>query len=187
MLSKQEWSADPHDLGEEWTLEKLLAIRQKVDAKELEEIPCNIKGCTEKPLFDTVPISNYVIPVLHIIIGIGNALVGSIFEWVEQRVEQLAEAEIISRNNILSAEINLDDAVEEYNNWLQNEGIRLMECMLEEKGIQVQLKAKEDAKKLIIMDRLVRRELNDRNRVHLLLKPRDYKLQRNNTTIGLMG
>jgi hypothetical protein len=187
MLSKHEWSADPHDLGEEWTLEKLLAIRQKVDAKELEEIPCNIKGCMEKPLFDTVPISNYVIPVLHVIIGIGNALVGSIFEWVEQRVEQLAEAEIISRNNILSAEINLDDAVEEYNNWLQNEGIRLTECMLEKKGIQVQLKAKDDAKKLIIMDRLVRRELNDRNRVHLLLKPREYKLQRNNTTIGLMG
>jgi hypothetical protein len=59
-------------------------------------------------LFDAVPISNYILPILHIVIGIGSALVGSIFEWVEERIEQLTEAEITARNIILSAEINLD-------------------------------------------------------------------------------
>jgi len=79
----------------------------------------NLKGCTQKPLFAAVPISNYIAPVLHLVIGIGNILVDSIFEWVEQIVEQLTEEEVVARNNILSAEINIKNSECYFNEWLE--------------------------------------------------------------------
>jgi len=95
----------------------------------------NLKGCTQKPLFDAVPISNYIAPVLHLVIGIGNILVDSIFEWVEQRVEQLTEEEVVACNNILSAEINIKNSECYFNEWLENDGIYHTDSILEKSNI----------------------------------------------------
>jgi hypothetical protein len=79
MLSKQKWSLLSHELGEEWTIEKLLQIREQVENNTLLPTPTNLKGCTETPLFDAAPISNYIVPVLHLLVGIGNILVDSLY------------------------------------------------------------------------------------------------------------
>jgi len=128
MLSKQKWSADQHDLGEEWKF-------------------------TEKPLFDSVPIRNYIVPVLHLAIGIENILVDAIFEWVEQRIEQLSEEEVIACNKLLSAEINLDTCTGQHTDWLQNDGIKLTDLLLEKRIIQQQLDEKNEENRLVITDR----------------------------------
>ena len=52
--------------------------------EELVPTPANLKGCTSKPLFDAVPICHYIVPVLHLVIGIGNGLMDSMFEWIEE-------------------------------------------------------------------------------------------------------
>jgi hypothetical protein len=54
MLSKQQWSLESHDIGEEWTIERLFQIREQVENNTLLPAPTNLKGCTEKPLFDVV-------------------------------------------------------------------------------------------------------------------------------------
>jgi hypothetical protein len=164
MLSKQQWSLLPHELGEERTIEKLLQIREQVENNTLLPTPTNLKGCTEKPLFDAVPISNYTVPVLHLLIGIGNILVDSIFEWVEERVETLTPEEVVAWNNILSADINTENATQEFNLWLENDGIRLTDFILEKRTIQQQLKEKDGENQLIIWDAARRRELNARNK-----------------------
>jgi hypothetical protein len=44
----------------------------------------NIKGCTETPLFNSVPVQNYIVPVLHLLIGVGNNLLESLLEWISE-------------------------------------------------------------------------------------------------------
>ncbi len=101
MLSPKEWSVFGHDKGELWTIDKIYDIRQQVEDGTLTEIPQNIKGCTEKPLIDSVPIANFILSILHIIIGVGNAFVDAFLEWIEERVEQLHPDEIAARNRCL--------------------------------------------------------------------------------------
>jgi hypothetical protein len=72
---KGEWGVVDHPIGELWSIEKIRNIRQNVLENNLAEIPQNIRGSTENPLFDAVPVSNYAPSVLHIIIGIGNSLI----------------------------------------------------------------------------------------------------------------
>jgi hypothetical protein len=68
---------------------------------------------------------------------VGNALVNAVFE-------------IISRNNINTVEINLEDVTEEYNNWLQNDGILLTDCMIEKTNIIQQLKTRNEDGSFVI-------------------------------------
>jgi len=140
MLSKAQWGQRNHEPGEIWTIDRIIEIRNRVEQQQLLEIPENIKGCTKKPLFDSVPIEKYIVPVLHSLIGVGNALVNAVFEFVDERIERLPEELIISRNNMNMAKINLEDTTEDYNNWLQNDGILLTECMIEKSNIIQQLK-----------------------------------------------
>jgi len=87
MLSKAQWNDSAHLPGELWTVDKIYEIRENVAENGMTEIPEKIKGCMDKPLFNSVPICNFVIPILHIIIVIGNTLVDCIFEWIEERIE----------------------------------------------------------------------------------------------------
>jgi len=79
-LSKVEWAQAGHPLDECWTINDLLDLRQNVACGNLASVPENLKGCTEEPLFDCVPVDNYIIPVLHLLIGIGNNLLNSLLE-----------------------------------------------------------------------------------------------------------
>jgi len=129
-LSKAQWSAADHPIGEPWTIEKILDIRRNVEENNLCEVPENIKGCTAKPLFDAVPVCNYILSILHIIIGIGNSLVDGLFEWVEERIEKLTDPEIQARNSVLFAEVQYERLKEDYGHWLENDGLDLVDKQL---------------------------------------------------------
>jgi hypothetical protein len=79
-LFPSEWSVAGHAKGELWTLEAIKSIQHQVDTDVLSNIPQNIKGCTELPLLDSVPVSDYIVSVLHILIGMGNILVEVLLE-----------------------------------------------------------------------------------------------------------
>jgi hypothetical protein len=136
MLSPKEWSVFGHNKGELWTIDKIYDIRQQVEDGTLTEIPQNIKGCTEKPLIDSVPIENFILSILHIIIGVGNAFVDAFLEWIEERVEQLHPDEIGARNRCLYAQIQFENAQEAHDKWSQNDGIFLNDLILEKKELQ---------------------------------------------------
>jgi hypothetical protein len=89
MLSKAQWNDTAHLPGELWSIEKIYQIHQNVTENGIPATSENIKGCTDKLLFNSVPICNFAIPILHIIIGIGNSLVDCIFEWIEGHIEKL--------------------------------------------------------------------------------------------------
>jgi hypothetical protein len=54
-VSAKDWSLHGKRHGELWTLE--------------------IKGVANRPLIDAILVSNYILSILHIIIGMGNSLV----------------------------------------------------------------------------------------------------------------
>jgi hypothetical protein len=93
-LSKAQCSSEEHERGELWMIQKIYNIRENVESNNAVEQSGYIMGCTAKPLFDAIEISNYIICILHIVIGIGNKLVDCLLEWVEQRVEKLTDEEI---------------------------------------------------------------------------------------------
>jgi len=111
MLSKLQWNIEGHRGGPEWTVDKIVKIWNNV-ANGLAEKPETIFGCMHSPLFDAVPINNYIVSVLHIIIGIGNSLVDVLFDWVEWRIEKLTPAEVTVRNSMMYAEVQLVQAKE---------------------------------------------------------------------------
>lgn len=141
-LSKLQWSAVGHEVGEPWTIEGINNIRDSVEINNMREIPENIKGCTMRPLFDAVPVSNYILCMLHIIIGVGNTLIGSLLEWVEERVEKLTADEISMRNSVLYAEVQHAVVEKEYNDWLQNCGVLLVDKQLESQSVAIMLASK---------------------------------------------
>jgi hypothetical protein len=171
ILSKSQWSASGHQPGELWTIDKIIDVRGKIDSGELKEEPEHQRGCTKLPLFDSIPIANFIVPVLHILIGVGNALVNCLYEFVDERIEKLPEQLIIARNNINTAEINVDEANRDFNDWLQNDGITLSGHMIEKSNIIQQLKARNEDGTFVVRDQNMKKELNARkSELHALIK-----------------
>ncbi len=65
-------------------------------------------------MFDAVPVENCIVSVLHILIGVGNTLLESLLEWIEERIEAISMPEIIARNEVIFAEAHFNRIVEIY-------------------------------------------------------------------------
>ena len=91
-----------------------------------------------RPLFNAIPINNYVLSVLHIIIGIGNSLVDFMFEWIESHVEQLTNDEVAARNSVLYAMIKHEDAKGIYETWIENDGMAIVQKQLQKNEMRKQ-------------------------------------------------
>ena len=94
------------------------------------------------PLIDAVPIENFILSVLHILIGMGNSLVDCFLEWVEERVEKLLPVEVEARNRVLYATVQYSNIQSEYERWLETDGILLTDLQLEKKQMKDMLKEK---------------------------------------------
>jgi hypothetical protein len=121
MLSPKEWADQGHEKGEHWTIEKIYDIHRNVTENNLPETPQNIRGVTELSLIEAVPIENFILSVLHILIGMGNSLVDCFLEWVEERVEKLLPVEVEARNRVLYATVQYSNIQSEYKRWLETD------------------------------------------------------------------
>ncbi len=68
-LRHADWQMTGHADREEWTLEKLKEQAKKVKEKGLTDT--EMMGVRKDPYFE-IPVSQFVWPVLHTLIGIGN-------------------------------------------------------------------------------------------------------------------
>mmetsp|Transcript_28857 Transcript_28857/g.33537 ORF Transcript_28857/g.33537 Transcript_28857/m.33537 type:complete len:286 (+) Transcript_28857:991-1848(+) len=57
----------------------------------------NRKGIVSKILFDCVEIIQYIFPILHAEIGLGNYLLNHLYTWVDYRIEKVTEEEMEKR------------------------------------------------------------------------------------------
>ena len=87
----------------------------------LPEFPRSIlgpppKGQKELPLWTFIPTENKIIPLLHILLGLGNNILDHFWnEWFDERVEKLSEVELLARNKTLLAEISCEDCENKVN------------------------------------------------------------------------
>jgi hypothetical protein len=133
-----------------WSIDKIIEFDEKVVQKELPEDSEHLRGCKKLPLFDLEPIENFIVPVHHFLIGVRNSLVNAVFEFVDECIEGLPEQLVVAHNNINTAEINLEDAEADYNDWLQNDGTTLSECLIEKSNIVQWLKGQNGEGSLLI-------------------------------------
>jgi hypothetical protein len=64
------------------------------------------------------------------------------FEWIEWRIEQLSEGELLHQNTVCYAEVKADHAKQKYDSWIENEGIMLGNKVHNKAQLSKQLSAK---------------------------------------------
>jgi hypothetical protein len=150
-LSKTDWTRTGHNLGECWTIDGIHEVRENVRLGSLTNVPENIKGCTKIPLFDSVPVKNYIVPVLHLHIGVGNNLLDSLIEWIMERVEKLTPGEVVHQNAAIYAEARYQKFRVDYDIWMENEGITLTDLQVQKSALAFLLSERVNIKSVIIL------------------------------------
>ena len=92
--SGNEWIDEGHTKGELWTLDKMRDLREKILTNEIEATAQNRKGVVDVELLPSISIQQYIYPILHAEIGLGNYILNSFFTWVDYRIEDISEEEI---------------------------------------------------------------------------------------------
>ena len=107
-----------HCGAEKWKVSDLVnAFLPRSDEVEVSVEP---KGQKESPLWTFIPIENCIIPLLHILLGLGNNIIDHFWsKWFDERVETLTSEEITARHMALLAEIAFDDNEEKLNDEVQ--------------------------------------------------------------------
>jgi hypothetical protein len=88
-----------HVRGELWTKNEMDAVRKSIYNGTIADEPENRKGCVDIGLFDEVEVNQYIFPVLHAEIGLGNFLLKLFFEWVDFKIEEVSEEEREKNNH----------------------------------------------------------------------------------------
>ena len=93
-LSKNDWKDENHEIGTHWTIERLNTHR------ELQHNTANLRKGVVKPLLcDTVEITNYIVPCLHLLLGLGNEPLDHLFAVVDAWIEPLTSPDITTKYN----------------------------------------------------------------------------------------
>ena len=77
------------------------------------------KGSVKKLLFDSVPIDNYVFSLLHAEIGVGNKIVYTYFDWINERIEPITDEELNLTNDFIDLKVDLKNHVKDYEEWIK--------------------------------------------------------------------
>jgi hypothetical protein len=81
---KSNWQSKDHGVGDEWTVEKLTTHAGKLESGELNgKNVMEWRGVKEVSLFDAVNVDHYVMPVLHLTIGIVNDIPDHLVEEMQ--------------------------------------------------------------------------------------------------------
>jgi hypothetical protein len=148
--SPAEWQLPGHTPGELWTLESMEQARLEIDQGCHQDTPNNRRGNTHPPLISTIPIQNHIIPLLHLMIGIFNAIFSHLLEYVEWRLEDVTNEEFEAREELYQKEIDLEMSRQRYKQWMDIQGVDLMDQQLE-KRIQQQMKKQRNGENRFIL------------------------------------
>ena len=89
-------------------------LRKLYTTYELDASNCqHVKGCTDEPLFDALEPWDWIIPILHIMMGILNDALTLLLLYVEERHELICDKERTSRKEYWLSLNELEDCNEE--------------------------------------------------------------------------
>ena len=108
------------------------------------------KGSVKKLLFDSVPIENYIFSLLHAEIGVGNKIVDTYFDWINERIEPITDEELELTNDLIDLKVDLKNHVKDYEEWIKNFSSMLAEFRLERQGIICFMEERDCMNKFIV-------------------------------------
>ena len=87
--------------AQQWTLALLKQTKTEFDNTK-KAATKNKKGVLEEPLFDVEP-ANYIIPILHVQMGIVNKIIEHLIAWCERDVEKMTDEESMIRTKMIES------------------------------------------------------------------------------------
>ena len=91
-LFKSEWAVAGHPEGTEWSIEKLISHGNKVACGNFRQNDTRGRmGVRSCPEISAIPIENYVLPILHILIGKGNDILSNLTKELQAAAETYSE------------------------------------------------------------------------------------------------
>ena len=106
------------------------------------------KGSVKKLLFDSVPIENYIFSLIHAEIGVGNKIVYTYFDWINERIEFITDEELELTNDLIDLKVELGHHVKELEQWIKNYSSTLATLRIERTGIINDINERDDNNKL---------------------------------------
>ncbi len=110
-LAPSAWSR-PHDKGELWDIAGLCQMADSSDkgSKRL--------GVKRQPYFPWIPVENYILPVLHLCIGLGNNVIDYFGHVVEWKLTKLSVEERAWKDRVIALDSSLiQQSRNEVNQW----------------------------------------------------------------------
>ena len=100
-LAPSAWSKLGHDKGERWDITGLcqMADSSVKGSKRL--------GVKRQPYFPWIPVKNYILPVLHLCIGLGNNVIDYFGHLVEWKLTKLSEEERGWKDRVIALDSSL--------------------------------------------------------------------------------
>ena len=74
-------------------------------------------GLKKEPRWLFILLIHYVVPLLHVLIGIGNDLLNRFWDWVNNEVESIDHQEVHTRRAAQRAAHRIIDTITERDNW----------------------------------------------------------------------
>ena len=101
-------------------------------------------------LFDSVPIKNYIFLLLHAEIDVGNKIVCTYSDWINERIEPITDDELGLTNDLIDFKVDFKKYEKNYDEWIKNYSSLLAEFRLERQGIICLLEERDDMNKHIV-------------------------------------
>jgi len=103
-----------HLKGREWTLG--LLKQQALNCKEHKLDGKDGIGVREKPYFD-IPVKMYIWPILHTLVGVGNAILDYLIDIIESKIQGIPAKEIRMKRELQELEKAHRELQENRNSW----------------------------------------------------------------------
>ena len=100
--------------NELWTTQTLKEAAFSMNHPDLLDNQPILVGVLEQPLLDMFPVTHVVPSLLHRLLGIGNKIMSSFFNYCYDRFETLTTLEIKGETKLILAEINHNNKTEQH-------------------------------------------------------------------------
>ena len=114
MLRKKQWSVKGHEARVERTIEAILELALDKTKKGADRL-----GVKCKPYWDFIPVRNYTIPLLHILIGVFNDVDDYLIDLVDSHIIPVKAAEQKIRDDIKGMDDKIQPLMQTVNAWKQ--------------------------------------------------------------------
>ena len=99
------WLEYWHKIGEDWTINALILV------SESNSTGLAGRGVKESPIWECVELDNYICPVLHNQINLGNNVLYNLLDDGDDFIEKLSSKEIIARNSLTVIDASNDEKI----------------------------------------------------------------------------